>query len=314
MLEIMGDPIKGIEPNPYYYQTFKNRINEEDPIFTRFGTGNGTDSTYGRAFNSFMISSAPIEGLFFGLMVNGNMFGTLAAEAYRFMQIGLGYDIGGIGHARAQFIGGDMGSYSDQQRADNYEKKDAKEPTEEKPARIEAAFALTAVENLLVDIGLKLWMPVTFTGIETKFYKGIDASVGATYRMGAFGLGARFEVAQMASYSMGRPTTGDADTRKEFDPFVMDIRLVPSYDLDSVTIGADIGFGIAAGGKLANGDSDENSVVGFGFGAFVRKNLGPGHVMLGLSYTAAPIVKDPDKSGATGSGVFQIPIVLEYYF
>jgi hypothetical protein len=58
----------------------------------------------------------------------------------------------------------------------------------------------------------------------------------------------------------------------------------------------------------------------FGFGGFVSKGLGSGSIKAGLAYKAAPIVtsydgaKDESTSGATGSGVFSIPIILEYAF
>ena len=299
---------------------------EEDPIFARFATWDGTknhpDHSY--AHNGFMISSAPIEGLFIGLMVDGSMYanwagagsGTKAADMYRYMQIGAGYEIDGIGHIRAQFIGGFLGKYDDKKIEDKFWKKDFELPDEGKPARIEAAFALTAVENLLVDLGLKFWLPVEFSDDHVKFNNGIEAHLGAQFNMDALGIGARVDTSGLGSYAGGRATEGD--NTKNVDPLTIGIRVVPTYALDAFTIGADIGFGITAGGKAANGDKIEASSVGLGFGAFVMKGLGNGLVKAGVSFTLPSIDKvkigDETKSGANGHGYLQIPIILEYAF
>jgi hypothetical protein len=279
-------------------------VPEEDPIFNRFGTHGGVNSTYVDGANGgFLLSSAPVEGLFLGLMVVGQLDpwwnnaegGTLAKDAYRYMQIGAGYNIDGIGHIRAQWIGGYLGSGS----ADSAE-DDFVDPS--KPARIEAAFALTAVQNLLVDLGFKFWLPVEIED-GPKASKGINASVGANFRAEAFSIGARVD-SGFGSYARA-PENDDSGSGIDIA-----VRLSPAYDLDFATLGLSLGMRLVTASKDANGDALEDNWTQFGFGAFIAKGLASGSIKAGLSYTLPPSYKD----GATGSGVFQIPIILEYAF
>jgi len=285
-------------------------VPEEDSIFTRFVGGRDTtkrwDSDIG---TSFMLSSAPIDGLFIGLVANGaldpwwnnGIGGTESKYTYRFMQIGAGYNIEGIGHLRAQWIGGFLGT---EKKADddNYVEFDFG-----KPARIEAAFALTAVDNLLIDLGAKFWMPVEREDAK-KVSNGVMVSLGATFRMEAFALGARID-SGFASYDRGDNGVALKDD-KSGDGADIAIRLAPSYDFDAFTLGLHVGARIVGAGKAANGDALENNWTQFGFGGYIGKGLGSGSVKAGLSFTTAPIGKD----GANGSTVFQIPVILEYAF
>ena len=320
--------------------------NEEDQIFSWFAPWSGTKNHAGYAWEGqgFMLSSAPIEGLFIGFLVDGSMFsdwagpgsGIKAADMYRYMQFGAGYNIDGIGHIRAQWIGGWLGTIDDDTWKD-IEKKGYDDPysfpdwclnddgdpydwvgpqhLNHKLARIEAAFALTAVENLLVDLGAKIWLPLTYKDV-CKVSNGIDVSVGAAFNADAFGITGRIDAKHLGAYHV-RATEGD---NKNSDPFLIDVRLTPTYDLDVVTLGVDLGFRMAAGAKDAKGDSTKvGNTTELGFGLFAKKGLPGGYLKGGLTYTIAPICTANDsegkeKSGATGRGTFQIPIVLEYAF
>jgi hypothetical protein len=286
-------------------------VPEEDAIFNRFGTGN-VMSTNGQK-GGFMISSAPVEGLFFGLLVPGAMWnedgswtytgpgtGTLAGRAYQYMQIGAGYNIDGIGHIRAQYIGGWSGviDMTDEDTAKYYEAK--------KPARIEVAFALTAVENLLVDLGAKIWLEEEMKDTN-KTSNGLDFSLGAHYGADAFGIGARVDISGIGAYD-GK---GVKDDDSENGALTI-IRLVPSFNLDFATIGIDFALAIKANNKAANGDDMEDGWNKMGFGAFIQKGFGNGGIKVGMSYTLPE--NDAKEGKAQGSGVFQIPIILEYAF
>ena len=311
-------------------------VTEEDAIFMRFTTSYGerrfwdnAEHGWGSSEGGFMVSSAPIEGLFIGVNVitdgwykrfsldpNDDSWDNSlqAADLYRFIQIGAGYEIADIGHIRAQFIGGYLGKYDNDKIKDKYVEKYFETPDAGLPARIEAAFALTAVENLLVDLGLRFWLPVEFSNAKVKHSKGIEAHVGAQFNADALGIGARIDATGLGAYT-GRNTEGDT---KKTDPMSIGVRVVPTFALDAFTIGADIGFGITAGGKAHNGDKIESSTVGLGFGAFIMKGLGNGNVKAGVTFTTADIRKDKfgdeTKSGACGTGILQIPIILEYAF
>ncbi len=97
---------------------------EEDDIFTRFKPNSGA-----------VLSVTPVDGLFIGLAVTtgDNFYGPeLAEKTYKGIQAGAGYEIDDIGLIRAQYIG----SKDD---GDN--------------GKIQAAFQLTAVDSLNLDLG-----------------------------------------------------------------------------------------------------------------------------------------------------------------
>ena len=105
----------------------------EDVTFTRFGNGGG-----GQAQGA-ILKVTPVEGLWiigaFDVQDNGEAVSTFGNHA----QYGVGYEIEGIGHIRAQYIGG----------------KNVKdcEGTLVAKDQINAAFDLTAVENLYLTVG-----------------------------------------------------------------------------------------------------------------------------------------------------------------
>jgi len=333
-----------------------------DTIFTRISAGasDGKFTEFGDT-SGFLLSSAPIEGLFIGFRVNGALFrdwggngsGNKAGDAYRFMQLALGYNIADIGHFRAQYIGGWLGTVTKdkvKKLGDNYDlgPLDIGYPDwcydddgdlhswvgpehlayGWRPSRIEAAFAITAIENLLVDLGFKFWLPITlaedsgyssggfpFAGV--KYSNGVNVALGAKYRMEAF------QIVAHINSGFGGYTRGLKDD-KHTEGLDLQVNLLPSYDLEAFTIGASLGAKLGfSGRKNEKGEKQgTGDTAKFGFGAYAQKGLGSGNARIGLAYTTAEIrtVKDKDgnkaaaASGAFGSGVFSIPIILEYAF
>ena len=105
----------------------------DDVTFTRFGNGGG-----GQAQGA-ILKVTPVEGLWiigaFDVQDNGEAVSTFGNHA----QYGVGYNIEGIGHIRAQYIGGEKTTDMD----GNTVAKD----------QINAAFDLAAVENLYLTVG-----------------------------------------------------------------------------------------------------------------------------------------------------------------
>jgi hypothetical protein len=230
---------------------------------------------------------------------------TRTADAYRFLQAGVGYDIADIGLIRAQFIGGWFGTINEDKLKDQGVKWNI-EPSPGDTARIEAAFALTAIQNLTLDLGFKFWLPLTFEDV-SKSSNGLEVGLGAQFRADAFQIIAQIH-SKFASYSRSiAPGVDD----KSANGLGLEVNLIPTYDLDAATLGASIGLKI--GGKAKNGDGDavdNSNTMQVGFGAFVQKGLGSGSVKAGLAYTLA----ETTGGKANGSGVFSIPIILEYAF
>ncbi|MCL2127513.1 MAG: hypothetical protein FWH38_04605 [Treponema sp.] len=315
-------------------------LKEDDQIFSRFTTHNSNKNHVSKdsagyitganfADVGFMISSAPVKGLYLGVMVDGSMYsngwggnisGARAVDVYRYLQAGAGYKIGAA-DIRAQYIGGFIGTY-DQTRLNNVLKKSGDVPITspysvmaEKPARFEAAFSFSGVPNLFFDMGMKAWMPVEFTDLAVKYGNGFDFSLGATYRASALNIAARVDAMHLGAFSYdsntdsgGRSTGSD---NKAADSPVVDFRLVPSYSFPAVTVGLDLGLRVTGESKAANGDGNKDSMTELGFGAFVKMGFAGGYAKTGLIYSLAPLNND---GKAHGQSVLQIPIVLEYWF
>lgn len=94
---------------------------DEDAIFKRFNPDQG-----------IQIDVTPLDGVYIGAAISGN--GGLFEDNLKNIQIGAGYVITDIGHLRAQYFGSAL--------------EDAANTS-----KMQVAFALTAVENLLVDAG-----------------------------------------------------------------------------------------------------------------------------------------------------------------
>jgi len=320
---------------------------DEDNTFNRFSNTNG-----------FMLSSEPIEGLFIGLKVYGDAF-VRAIDAYRFMQFGVGYTIADIGQFRVQYVGGWFGTFNNSKFESRIDKELDPNPwdvdedegtwgfndktTNEDAdwedilkwtgneagstsvnssdlASIQAAFALTAIENLLVDIGIKFGLPLTLGEGDAaiKYSKGVHIGLDARYRLDAFQIVLKTGT-DFGGYVRGKDS-------KATNGFGLDVNLEPSYDLEAFTIGASLGGRFRFSGKNADGNriddgyNKENTAT-FGFGGYAKKGFSNGYVKAGLAYATRTLtstyVKDGDPakiSGAVGQGVFTIPVILEYWF
>jgi hypothetical protein len=279
-----------------------------DAIFNRFqGKGLGAE-----------VALTPIEGLYIAAVVNAGGFPTQvdltpgeAKYVYEKIQIGAGYEIANIGHARAQFVG-DSGVIED------YSVNDDTKPKETDGPRVEVAFALTAVENLLVDLGAKIWFPAN------KVYSKADASdvyateaagndafktnpigisVGARYTLDAFSITGRVD-AEVAGSE--KSITGV----EKSTGLGLNAHLIPSYDLGFATVGADIGFLLNPEEKTADVVTTKSGIE-FGLGAWIQKGLGNGFIKTGVG------VKLPTEAHADAGKtdlVLTIPVILEYTF
>ena len=114
----------------------------EDVTFTRFGNGEGGQG------QGAIVKITPIENLWIIAAFNVQDDKDAKATFVNNAQYGAGYTIDGIGSIRAQYIGGDD--------AKTIDGKDAIS------SRINAAFDLTAVDNLFVTVGA--YIPLASTG------------------------------------------------------------------------------------------------------------------------------------------------------
>lgn len=172
-----------------------------------------------------------------------------AKKVYRHMQIGAGYTIPGIGFARLQFVG-----------VRNV---------------IEAAFQLTALGDLVFDIGFKL--PFEGSDKEENFtYKkkrDYQASVAATYRNYDFRFTGRVDTAFAASDSsrVGMPVR-----QRGLD---MIVYLIPSYQFKAGTVGLDLGLEYEQKDDFNNWEKDSLQA---GAGLWFNRNMGNAQFKAGL--------------------------------
>jgi hypothetical protein len=261
-----------------------------DWIFNRF-QGNG----------GMLLTSSPVEGLTIGLLANSG-FDTLdvanvvsdswntaqAEDVWKKVQVGAGYNIAGIGLARAQYVGA-IGTVN---------------------PRVEAAFNLTAVENLNVDIGAKIPFAVTeddaTLGNDTKFQDPFQINIGASYALGDLSIGTVIYTA----FAGGKTPDGG---KISGDGFKFEIRLAPSYYLAvaDATACVELNFGATGNNIVNDKEVDDSASNKFGAGIFLQKSAGKGFVKTGFVFTVNPEV----KAGTNAHKQFTtitLPIVLEY--
>jgi len=297
----------------------------QDVIFNRFAGGRGSKdranasntSTHinSALYNVFFLNSSPIDGLFLGLMLQGDYPKTELEESWRQVQFGAGYQIADIGHVRAQFIGGYHGKYE-------YDPEKSVDPLQ--PSKIEAAFAFTMVENLVVDLGLKYWFPVTTISAaksERINFRGIDIGLGANYGISDFNITFMGQVKSLGGYGGYSMDLAHVDGNdKSADSLTLAFNLIPSYDFSFGTLGLSMMLYTKTAAKDTEGNEMKDSVfTQWGAGAFYKKGFGKGYIKTGVTYTSAPIETRvlPDnktETGANGRYQITIPIIFEYAF
>lgn len=328
-------------------------LGEDDDIFTRFAYGGANDIVGGASLPAgftakeltygALLTSAPIEGLYIGALVNApNMWKQplkKAEDVYRFIQVGAGYEIANVGHVRAQFFGGwitDDGTRLQDEVDSILAGGGTPNPASltdfvagiDDAAKIEAAFALTAIENLTLDIGAKIWLPVKrdidikVAGVSVhtdkhEWAKGLQISAGAVIAPeGAFSIAARVD-----STFGGYDKTDDDNI--DNDPFILNAHLVPAFDLGFAKVGLDVGMqltgatsGKRGGTEIKTSDTKDDS-FDFGIGAFIHKGFANGHIKTGLALTL-----DGENAGLNDKNdprkytipTFSIPVLIEYSF
>jgi hypothetical protein len=312
--------------NSYYIHTQNDqrdfRLEKQDPeynIFTKFNPyswGNANNPTqnlwWPRIAAAALITWEPIERLFIGFFVAPEMRDLIANEpwsatigdvtwgktesingdqfrdddinqdyydvknVYRNIQVGAGYTIPGIGFARAQFLG-----------VRNV---------------IEAAFQLTALGDLVFDIGFKL----PFEGSDKdnaatyKKKRDFQASVAATYRNYDFRFTGRVDTAFAGSDSsrVGMPIRQRG--------LNMIAYLIPSYQFGLGTVGLDIGFEYEQKDDFNNWEDDSMQA---GLGLWFYRNMGNAQFKAGL-VSRMPL----EWGGAKQPFDFFFPLMLEVGF
>jgi hypothetical protein len=253
-----------------------------DPVFNRFEDD-----------GSALFISQPIDGLSIFANIrpgydtfNSSVPDTKAADAFKKIQAGFAYDIAGIGFARAQWFGDTMDYVG----------------AEWHPARIEAAFRLTAVEGLNLDLGVKLPIPIE-EGDQT-YQDNFQINVIGDYTAGDF------KVAYSLFGHFGGSTANKGQKRSDLQPSLTAL-VIPSFYVAAIdfTVGAEVGFKAEGESSIHGLKQDDNGFT-FGLGGWIARDLGKGKIKTGLAYQ---FPKYGDQ-GTPGPSYLSWPIILEVWF
>jgi hypothetical protein len=278
-----------------------------DPVFTRFNSD-------GLARGSALFISQPITGLsFFAQLKPG--WGTIstqrplstareAGDIYKTLQAGFAYDIAGIGLARAQWFGDTMDGISSTVNVTT-----GATEWSANNARIEAAFKLTAVKGLNLDIGLKLPIPVKedFFGVDAIYQGNFEINVIGDFKTGDFGVAFGLYSAFAGSLAVDFPGVERDSLQSRFQ-----IIAIPSFYVAAIdaTVGADVGFRVEGESDFQGADQDNEGTT-FGIGAWISRDLGKGKIKTGLAFQFP-------KYGSNGTigetSYLTWPIILEVSF
>jgi hypothetical protein len=297
----------------------------EDDIFTSFSAKNG-----------IVISSAPdlVPGLFAAMKLNmegskfwgessshydGLFYGDEVERFWSSMQIGVGYEIAGIGLARLQFIG----SWKKPGVDGEEDRFDLPSIALGKPVpRLEAAFAFTMIENLVVDLGYKFWLPweqdTVFVGmpsVPTTYWRSQSLSLGADFSWTSLRVNGRVDIQFGDAYVNEYVTTGSG--------LELNWHLVPAWDFGFIKAGLDLGMSVNGPPTAVYNEQDVTTEIkehietrktqtGFGIGAFAERKIGPGTVKAGIAWNLGK--SQEGKQLATSAQAFTIPIILEVAF
>jgi hypothetical protein len=328
----------------------------EDAIFTRFLSAENTNSnvSYKTTFDGarasdattpraegeigqkgFLLLLSPVKGLTLGLNLpsmgqavysaftenNGAQWGNPQSPAeyvWGNAQIAAGYEIKGIGTVRAQYVG----------VKDGYINADGDWKLNDyvyyaPNSRIEAAFALTAVQGLTLDFGFKYYLPsdqelITSWGETWSDYaKGMAIGLGAKYAGGGFngfGKGAYAIEGRIDGGFGGKYKTSAVwygpDAVDAENGINLNVHLSPSYNLGICTVGGDFGLELQTDSKT-DGTEDKTGYTRFGAGAWIQRDLGVAkYIKIGVG-AALPYKTNGDEEYGV---VVSVPIVFQFVF
>jgi hypothetical protein len=272
--------------------------------------------------------------------------GVEAKDVYKSIQAGFAYDIPGIGLARAQWFGNTMdlgtpGKYvfdgSNWDGLTEQPKSGSKEwgtdvdgwiwtpsstsisslnPSEYSinAARIEAAFKLKAVENLNLDIGLKLPIPVKeeFFGVDVVAQDNFQINLAGDFTAGDFKVVFGLYTAFGGYYAVDLSVPPYDERSKK--SATVDIIVVPSFYVAAIdaTVGGDLGFKVTGASTKFGTSQKKDESTTFGLGAWISRGLGNGLIKTGLAFQL------PKTSGDKGiqnqTSYLSWPIILEISF
>jgi len=313
--------------------SFTVLMQDQDAIFNRV-----------RARGGLMFSLSPVEGLLFTALLNNlsplvleghnydrplgtepgyrpqhhrPYFPTLSfvpwesrfgnGDMWRNVHVAAGYAIPGIGLVRVQYIGVIPGSPAIDPDAGELDIL----PGAIVAPRVEAAFAFTGVEGLVLDLGGKAPLPVreSFPGITETWQSPFRASLGARYSIGDLEISGRVDTWFGGERNVSGENGGTLGTLS-FAPIV-NAHLWPSFGFGASRVILNAGFEFI--GETTRTVTENTTVVGdggirFGLGLSMQHGFPGGfRARGGVAYRFPTEV-----NGIRERGVLTVPLFLEY--
>jgi hypothetical protein len=240
----------------------------------------GYNSLYGGAGDGagLLVTLTPIPALEFNVFVPFGRNGTDPWETYAKTHLMITYGIDNIGKFALSYAGDTYG-FSD----DDVISKEGH------PAKMYAAFDLTAIEGLEVIVGATFAFPLKNEAeaggykVTTTYSAPVYIGLGAKYNAGAFGIKARFEMGfgglLKTEYSAIAAGTPALATNEAKGGTTFNFDLLPSYALnDSFKIFLAGGLAISAPDK----DPADNNTVEWHFNPYITISGGSGTFWAGV--------------------------------
>jgi hypothetical protein len=261
---------------------------KDEPIL-QVSDGDGIFSRFNLSKMGAILEITPIEGLFIGAALAPEFTlnaGLLAEDVYKGIHAAAGYEIKNIGHARVGFIGG--GSETDPSgkvgnAAQNWDFSYDR--------RVEAAFALTMVPNLLADIGFKYSLE-RHPGVLDQPGFSLENPLYIAFGVKYTGIDSLTLGFAMDGHFAGTNEAAD-DPHPNNTPHVTSapqiaFNIYPTYNIELGPLGAcDIGADFTYGVQFGDEEGVNNRQM-LGFGVHGQKQYGHGNIRIGI-YANAPM-------------------------
>jgi hypothetical protein len=263
-------------------------INDGDGIFSRFNLNK----------MGAILEITPVDGLFIGAAVAPGFklnAGTEAEDVYKGIHLAAGYEIKDVGLFRVGFIGGSEKDGKTGNAGENWDFSWDK--------RVEAAFALTGITDLVADLGFKYSLhkhPGILDQPGFSLENPLYVAFGILYSgVENLKLGLALDGHFAGTAKLENAATND-DTTTSAPQIAFNI--YPTYNIGFCDLGLDITYGIQLGD--VHGVNDRQM---FGFGIHGQKQYGHGNIRIGV-YANAPMNEGQDEWGLS------FPVWVTYSF
>jgi len=260
----------------------------KDEPMLQVSDGDGIFSRFNLSKMGAILEITPIEGLFLGAAFAPEFTlnsGLLAKDVYMSLHAAAGYEFKDIGHFRVGYIGGGSDDPAGKKgnAAQNWDFSYDR--------RVEAAFALTLVPELLIDAGFKYSLeerPGILDQPGFSLENPLYLAVGVMYT-------------GIDDLKIGFAADGHFAGSAAISAPQIAFNIFPTYNIGYCDIGADLTYGIQFGDQAGVNDKQM-----LGFGVHAQKQYGRGNIRIGV-YANAPM-NEGQKWGMS------IPVWITYSF